>query len=467
MTPDEWRKAQSRRVVRYAHFDPKVSLDRCWKDISSPEEVATHAFMPFIHYTKTMRKVKNGKKQEPKKREIFYAAHKDAWIYRYYAYLLNVLYNERVKQDGIHAVAVAYRNNLQGQNNIDFAHDAFRFIKACRSCCVMIGDFTSFFDNLDHRHLKAQLCDLLSVEQLPADYYAVFKSVTRFSYVEMNDPFEYHGLEKTRKGQRQLNRMDTVLDIKTLRSWKKKFKRNPNFAKGKGVPQGSPISAALANVYMLEADKQIYEYVLSLRGFYMRYSDDFMVIIPDVTPEEFGKHYEAIRKYVTAAGGIELKEEKTKAFFYANGSVRNCISEVILGQKNGKNSIDFLGFSFDGKEIRLREKTISKYYNRMRRKARTIFRSNGTTKKGNRISGNELYRKYSYKGSVAYRRAKGEDVGNGLTDRNLFDYLRSAHRKMGNDFVDTLTPRHMGRIRRFINGKPGKNHKKPKPEAQG
>ena len=36
------------------------------------------------------------------------------------------------------------------------------------------------------------------------------------------------------------------------------LKKNPNLPEAKGVPQGSPISAVLANVYMLKADKQIY-----------------------------------------------------------------------------------------------------------------------------------------------------------------------------------------------------------------
>lgn len=148
MILDEWKSTQRQRVIRYAHFDRRISLEQCWKYISSPESVAIHAFMPFIHYTITTRKVKNGKKQPPKKREIFYAAHKDAWIYRYYSYLLNEQYNARVQQDGIDSVAVAYRNNFKGRNNIDFANDAFRFIQSCRSCCVMIGDFTSFFDNM-------------------------------------------------------------------------------------------------------------------------------------------------------------------------------------------------------------------------------------------------------------------------------------------------------------------------------
>lgn len=138
MILDEWKNAQRQRVSRYAHFDTRISLEQCWKYISSPESVAIHAFMPFIHYTITTRKVKNGKKQPPKKREIFYAAHKDAWIYRYYSYLLNEQYNARVQQDGIDSVAVAYRNNFKGRNNIDFANDAFRFIQLCRSCCVIL-----------------------------------------------------------------------------------------------------------------------------------------------------------------------------------------------------------------------------------------------------------------------------------------------------------------------------------------
>lgn len=175
MILDEWKSAQRQRVIRYAHFDRRISLEQCWKYISSPESVAIHAFMPFIHYTITTRKVKNGKKQPPKKREILYAAHKDAWIYRYYSYLLNEQYNARVQQDGIDSVAVAYRNNFKGRNNIDFANDAFRFIQSCRSCCVMIGDFTSFFDNISHPYLKKELCDLLNVECLPPDYYAILR----------------------------------------------------------------------------------------------------------------------------------------------------------------------------------------------------------------------------------------------------------------------------------------------------
>lgn len=110
----EWKEKQSQKVPpQYTHFDRRVSLDKCFGYITSPDKVAHHGFYPFIHYTIKSRKVKDGKKGEPKKRQIYYAAHIDGWIYRYYAYLINEAYNQRVKKDGIDSVAVAYRTNLR------------------------------------------------------------------------------------------------------------------------------------------------------------------------------------------------------------------------------------------------------------------------------------------------------------------------------------------------------------------
>ena len=48
-------------------------------------------------------------------------------------------------------VAVAYRTDLH-KNNIHFAKVAVDFIRESGPCYIMIGDFTNFFDNLDHRY---------------------------------------------------------------------------------------------------------------------------------------------------------------------------------------------------------------------------------------------------------------------------------------------------------------------------
>ena len=328
----EWKEKQSQKVPpQYTHFDRRVSLDKCFGYITSPDKIVHHGFYPFIHYTIKSRKVKNGKKDEPKKRQIYYAAHIDGWIYRYYAYLINEAYNQRVKKDGIDSVAVAYRTNLR-KSNIDFAKEAFQHIQGTTSCYVMIGDFTDFFDNLDHIYLKKQLCDLLSVEKLPDDVYAVYKNVTRFSYVELQDLLMLNGLEDTHKGRKEFNDRSHERALPPEQFRQNKNLVHPSPHPKYGVPQGSPISAVFANVYMLAADRKLQEYVSSFNGFYMRYSDDFIVIIPQ-SDIDFSVHYKAIKNILDSVPHLELKDSKTKVFYFDNMSVKNCTNIFISKTK--------------------------------------------------------------------------------------------------------------------------------------
>lgn len=452
MDIEVWKKKQrEKHFSYYSHFDFHVSLDQCWDEISSESEVKKHDFFPFIHYVGKNRKVKwnkqtkKAKQCKPKERQIYYAAHKDSWIYRYYAYLLNEKYNERAVADGIDSVSVAYRNNHPGKNNVDYALEAFRFIQKQESCYVMIGDFTDFFDNLEHRYLKKRICDLLQTKDLRDDYYAVFKNITNYSYVELSELLKYHNLSDDKVGRNELNALEQVMSPKQLRDHKEWIKKNPKWEERRGVPQGSPISAVLANIYMLETDKKIADYVRDVNGFYMRYSDDFIAIIPNVTLKEFRNHDAWIRNTLDEAGKIELKKEKTKAFHFENHCVRNCVSLLYEGQENGKDLIEFLGLSFDGKNIRLRDKTISRFYNKMYRKVRSISSCAGVTKKGNRISNERLYKLYSIKGSSFYR--KRENKNEDYRDMNFLDYVHTSQIKCNTGFIDTVTPRHMQKIK--------------------
>ena len=45
-----------------------------------------------------------------------------------------------------------------------------------------------------------------------------------------------------------------------------------------GIPQGSPMSAVLSNVYMIDFDKNMFEYISNIGGSYRRYSDDILLI---------------------------------------------------------------------------------------------------------------------------------------------------------------------------------------------
>ena len=165
---------------------------------------------------------------------------------------------------------------------------------------------------------------------------------------------------------------------------KKDIKKNIS---GVGVPQGSPISAVLSNIYMIKFDKDIKRYVTSKGGIYMRYSDDFIIVLPYERDAEIADFTSYIFSYVESMKGlIDLQKEKTSCYTY---------KDEVIYEGDQPSSINYLGFLFDGKNIRIRPRAITKYYYRMRRKANTIGRSNWTSSKGRRISAKELYSIYS------------------------------------------------------------------------
>ena len=454
MDKQEWLKKQSQKgAPQYTHFDRRTSLKHCFDYITSKESVSHHGFYPFIHYTIKNRKVKEGKKTEPKERQIYYAAHLDGWIYRYYSYLINEIYNQRVKKDNIDSIAVAYRTDL-GQSNIQFAKNAFDYIQNNNPCYVMIGDFTDFFDKLDHYYLKKQLCDLLLNNRLQDDIYAVYKNITRFSFVKLKDLLTFKGFEDTPKGRRKFNSHtnERALQPKEFNQIRGLIKPNTS---GHGIPQGSPISAALSNVYMLTADKKIQDYISSLGGFYMRYSDDFIVAVPWGNID-LNSLYKGIKNILDSTPGLLLSGPKTKLFCIEDTRITP-FENTITPSASKKPIIEFLGFSFDGEAIRIRDKTISRYYNRVYRKARTITNGIKNNPNNKRISAKNLYKKYSYKGSLAcfekITREPGKPVDKNQICGNFIDYVARAKREFKETMIDTITNRHMQKIRKKLRNK--------------
>lgn len=82
-----------------------------------------------------------------------YSAHIDRYIYEYYAYRLNEIYNQYLQVHGIDRCSIAYRTNLH-KNNIHFAKEAFDRIRAQKDCLVIHGVSTEYFDHIDHAYLK-------------------------------------------------------------------------------------------------------------------------------------------------------------------------------------------------------------------------------------------------------------------------------------------------------------------------
>lgn len=438
---DIWRvsaKTIDKSRKYYAHFDYRTDISKCWSYISNPSNISKHAFYPFIHYTKKTNKWKSGKGRIFKERDIAYASHIDRCIFQYYNFILNNLYNAKCKALGIDDTAVAYRNNLSGQSNIHFAKKAISFIKGSGSCYIMIGDFTKFFDNLDHKYLKSQWSSLLGKTVLPADHYSVFKNITRYSMVDLKELLKLHKLDNNTKGRRSLNSMTRVLSPMEFRKIKSLLRQN----EFKGIPQGSPLSGVLANIYMLEADTVISRYVSTVQGLYMRYSDDFIIILPNVDESLAVDKLRFISKLLndTMYPGLELQPNKTQYYHYHYGTLNNC-GKIISFDVNCANAhLNFLGFRFNGEKVFLRDKTVSKYYQRMRRKAKTIVRSGGYTKKGKHISKKNLYIQYSERGAFSKK-------GN---------FLSYAHRALApNQFgadapINLILKRNMKKVRLFL-----------------
>ena len=368
----------------YAHFDLRVSLSMpsIRKYVMDRTKIVTHSFYPFIHFEK--KNSRYGKKGPKKPRELYYCSHLDRCVYQRYAFLLNYQYNIWACENNIDDVAIAYRDSL-GKNNIDFAKDAFDAIRSFPQCFILVGDFTNFFDNLEHQYLKKMMCEVLGVERLPQDYFSVFKNITRFSSWDWKDIVKAAGENIAERGVRKkINSKETVLTKEQFQKNKKDIKKNIS---GVGVPQGSPVSAVLSNIYMIKFDKDIKRYVTSKGGIYMRYSDDFIIVLPYERDAEIADFTSYIFSYVESMKGlIDLQKEKTSCYTY---------KDEVIYEGDQPSSINYLGFLFDGKNIRIRPRAITKYYYRMRRKANTIGRSNWTSSKGRCISAKELYSIYS------------------------------------------------------------------------
>ena len=389
----------------YAHFDYRTDLSKVINRVKNPEWVSHHGFYPFIHYQVIFHKYKRQEvqecakgKKEQKTRDICYAAHIDRCILQYYCYNMNEIYNYRIKEYNIDDVPIAYRSDL-GKNNIHFAKEAIDFINKYSDCFIMIGDYTKFFDNLDHSYLKERLCQVLEVEKLPADYYNIFKNITKYSIWELDDLLELNNLSKTISGKNKLNKKDLVITRDQFKRYRSHIKKNQE---NYGIPQGSPISAILANVYMFDTDQKIKSIVTSYKGIYRRYSDDFIIVLP-AEEDKVRLAIQLIKEAISQTPNLILEPKKTQIYRKKQTTIYN-VGELFLDEADqSQRTINFLGFTYDGYKVKIRSKTEGKYYYRLYRKARRIAKD--PEHKGKKY----LYQKYSERGSIV----KGK--GNFLT----------------------------------------------------
>ena len=505
-------KTQLNEIKGYVHFDLKSSLNDNWNYVTNTQNVETHAFFPFIHYKQVFKRFDKEAilKYKIKERDIFYSSHLDRCIYTYYGANLNEKYNKKIKDEKFDDAVLAYRTDLSGKCNIDFAYDAFNIIKQLKDCYIFIGDFKSFFDELNHEYLKKQIASLLEVERLPKDYFAVYKSITKFSYVELGSLIFnscYGNPTCYKKTPTSKNREGYICQLKkhlcnrnvflkengvncdsidkyacgyrpndSAVEWKRgeclnrkcrhlfnsqkrikldqirKAKIIKSNTKNKGIPQGSAISAILANIYMLEFDRDMSKFIKENGGKYMRYSDDFIVILP--YSETFKMQYNEIKNIQSNTKNLILEGKKTRIYRFNEDRVLCCTPDFVSDSALEKNVIEYLGFAFDGKSVNLRDKTISKYYYRAYRKIKTILKDREHFKGLKVVGTSQLYLKYSIVGAQGYKDPKTGKYKSG----NFITYVnRAAKVFKDSESINLVAKKHMTKIYKRLKNTKGSN----------
>lgn len=441
------------------------------------------------------KKFKDGKKifrkDNAKKRELFYASHLDSLIFSYYARLLSDSYETKIKSTdyNLNEVVNAYRSvpinpkneNSSNKCNIDFANDVFKYIIEYQQneFAVIAFDISSFFDNLNHKLLREIWVEILGAEKLPPDHFNVFKNITRFSHVDIVDIFEEF---KSKIYTRKINKFGVPLEIKQKKVDSIRFLKNQNAIafctkdeffnlKGKllqpsktkklkdgsivyrdfGIPQGSPISSVLANIYLLHFDKTINDFISTKGGIYKRYSDDMVVVCPlNVKDDLSNLIYSEITNYK-----LEIQPTKTQIFQFKREN-----NELLCGQEfnkivNWNKNFVYLGFEFDGKNVLLKSASLSGYYRKMKRFVRRSKHFANKTKKP--IFKRRILKKFSYKGAKRIRKYIWDETEKKFvkTDSynwgNFLTYAYKASRVMVNNKIKGQTKRHWNILSKLLN----------------
>lgn len=391
----------------YLHFSPKLgSSQKEFVKNYIRDNLDSHNYFPLIHQILTARRYKAylneksqiyrshfdsiEKKPSKKPRDIFYANHLDAQIYSYfsnevfgkaYENLLALPENAEISN-----AVIAYRKIPQnlydkdgaGKCNIHFANELFQEVKKRKNCVVACFDIENFFPSLNHIHLKNSIINLIGQEKFSIKEDRLLRSLTNYSYVELNDIVQqcssdelgirHHNDLKNSDFDSYFINSKEFRDKIAKKNLIKIHKPKKLNATLNGIPQGTPISAFFANLYLLDFDRYIVENLVLKSGcFYRRYSDDIAIIFSDI--EEFEKWNTKIVDQISFSPlSLKINDAKTVVTIFKeiDNKIVSKTKTELSRDFNKNNSLKYLGFEFSGGNVTIKSSSLSKFYREMK-----------------------------------------------------------------------------------------------------
>lgn len=377
MNRQEFLKRYKRRG--YLHFDTVLPHgNAAWRIVERFQQGDYRGFLPFLGFdlvTNRIRRVRPDIEPcpprstwaielRPKKRQIKIASHADAAIYSYYGHILSIQYERELQRRGLSAVPTAFRKVGQGKCNIHHANEVFDFIESNRPCIALGFDVEKFFDRLSHRKLFQCWAAIIGSDRLPLDHFRVYQSLTRFTWVSRKRVYQEFGISE--KNPRKERSPNPRLSICSPTEFREHVRNNgllqPNTSRNMhghlcGIPQGSPMSAVLSNIYMLEVDTALTQWAAETGGLYRRYCDDIMLVVPPTYADESIQYVETLLQ----EHDLAINSDKTERVEF---------SSVPLSTATSGGGLPYLGFVYDGSKVYLRQSSLDRYYGKMRRGVR-------------------------------------------------------------------------------------------------
>ena len=332
----------------YLHFDVPLGRELAERLVKDPSKVASHAFYPLLTYnlvTPSIRRASSGAERpfvrENKTRPISYPAHKDGYIFAYYKACLEKNYESWVDHHGMGKSITAFRSI--GEDNISLAQQAFDFVATNPDHSIVVSDVESFFPNISHSLLKNVWACFLEVDRLPDDHFAVYKATTCFSEVERHKAFNAFRIPLNTQFAHDQRRICTTRQFRTKIAGKL-TRRNPGLADRIGIPQGSPLSPLLSNMYMANFDLSMYGWVKSIGG---SYCDDILVVAPRPSVE-------IIKRMDKELSSARLQRSEKKTHCYSPRAI------------SSNRPLQYLGFMFDGHNTTVRPSSVHRFHRKLK-----------------------------------------------------------------------------------------------------